>query len=126
MEYKIGRKGKEQSFKLDFVSNYCHLKYGELVDLSFTLSDTIEEARKEALLDIRKPFARTEYVKKNRELETKIKSLREEILRELLETNDYTYDAGWWMHNATPAEVNAIVTETVRGEIENTKAIKKK
>jgi hypothetical protein len=121
-------RGKD--FDIGFVNNYCHEKYSELASLALDLQDTkdLTDARKKveagdadgaqkALRDIDK---------KRVEITQRIVKLREEILRELVESNGIEFDAEWWKHKASVNDINDFIYESIMKDTEKSTVVKKK
>jgi len=117
-------RGKQ--FAIDFVSNYCHLKYSELIDLSVKIGDDSEIERAKALPPEEGVMVLKDVIKTRREMSRTITAIRSEILRELLETNSIAYDESWWMHKTSADDINEIVVESIKKDTANVRASKKK
>jgi len=104
-----------QSFKIDLVSNWVRKQYTEMVELSaqlqelsFTISGIVGELKdvteKSQLDEIQ---VRAEAIKgKIKEKSQELAELRDEIIRELLESNNLDYKAEWWDRNTAPEDIN--------------------
>lgn len=120
-------RGKE--FKIDFVSNYVHEKYTEMVYLSCELSDSkkyaeiVEIAKTDS--DKSKVMLR-ELEETRRKMSKEITDLRREIIFELLDSNGLTYDATWWQKRTSPDDLNDFVITCIRKDLTDSKPSKKK
>jgi len=104
-----------QSFKIDLVSNWVRKRYTEMVELSaqlqelsFTISGIVGELKdvteREQLDSIQE---RAESIKgKISEKSQELAEIRDDILRELLESNDLDYVSDWWDKKTGPEDVN--------------------
>ena len=120
---------RDKSFKVDFVSNYVHERYQELVGLTYSL---VDNASLDEILEIGK----TDKVKAKeliKEVEKKRKSIagdiieiRRDIIKELVESNGISYDANWWLKRTAPDDINEFMLSCVRQDMEKSKPSKKK
>lgn len=111
-------------FKIEFVNNYCHEKYSEMVKLAFDLSDRENEIKAAGeLQDARTAIDR---MKEILTAPKKLVELRNEILLELLETNGYEYDKNFWERKTSPNDINELVAEAIEKDRHAVKPSKKK
>ena len=122
-------KVRDKTFTISFVNNWSVRQYGVLTDLLYELTDTVDEFEHKinsapSSKDVR--MLLREGREKQRNLKNKIADLRDSIVKEILETNNYEYDVKWWMHKATLDDMNDFMLNCIRGEVPNVKPSKKK
>jgi len=123
---KFDIRGKQ--FEITFVNNYVREQYQRMVDLADELSDLPHEvdAISEEGGDKRAQIDKLKQVKrKQRELVHEISTIRQDLLREILETNNYEYDAQWWRRKTDANDVNNFVLDCVQKDV-NAEAAKSK
>ena len=113
---------RDQEFKIDFINNYVHEKYSELSDFISDLValyndiTTIAEDQKvkqeelslkelmlynkDKKIEIKNIESSAKVLKKN------IIDLRQEIIKEVLETNKYEYIHEWWLRKTSAEDCN--------------------
>lgn len=119
-------RGKE--FKIDFVSNYVQELFQKMVLASFDLVDNekIDEAVALSKTDQVKAKAMLRSIEKERKLSAKdLVELRTEMIKEIVESNGYEYDAHWWSRRTSPEDVNDFLLGCVKKDIPDSKKQKK-
>jgi len=111
---KIDVRGK--SFSIDLVNNWVHTKY---TDMSDTIADLQEKAD-----EVQELIGPT-YRKQNREIRKDVSKLkrqvvevRQEIVRELLESNGYEYDPRFWDREVNADDINGFVLAAITKDME--------
>lgn len=120
-------RGKE--FKIDFVSNYVQELFQKMVLASFDLVDNekIDDAVTLSKTDQGKAKAMLREIEKSRKLSAKeLLELRTEMIKEIVESNGYEFDAHWWSRRTSPEDVNDFLLACVRKDIPETNKSKKK
>lgn len=125
MKFEI--RGK--TFDITFVNNYVREQYALLLDLSDEISDLPDKINEidqseAGVVEKRKAFRGVK--KEQRELVKQISEVREAILKELLETNGYDYDAEWWRRKTTANDINKFTLDCVQKDVEAEDVPKKK
>lgn len=118
-----------EQFNITFVNNYVREKYQDMVDLADELSDLPNEADaiSEEGGDKKTQIAKLKELKrKQRALVKQIGEVRDEILREILETNGYEYDAQWWRRKTDANDINNFVLGCVQKDVNAEAAQSKK
>lgn len=115
-----------KSFEITFVNNYVREQYNEMLLVTEDLAATPDEVA-ELPTDDSQPSRkkRRESRLRRRELVRRISDLREDMLRELLETNGYDYDRGWWMHKTDAEDINEFVFSCNQKDVQSTPSKKK-
>ena len=100
---------RDKSFKIDLVNNYVHELYSEMAGLSFDLSDVssdVEEVKTRAeFKELRLGY---------KLIAKQIVELRDQIIKELLESNGYNYDSTWWKRKTSVNDLNEFVLACVK------------
>lgn len=138
MEIKV----RDKTFKINFVNNYVHNQYEILVGLIAEIA-TMPDLFKELLEDFRDDEERTkDRVKlreiratykeeitavdqKTKDLKKEISLIREDIVRELLEKNNYEYDYKWWLHDASRDDMNDFMIKSIKKDYKDSMSKKK-
>lgn len=106
-------RGKE--FEIEFVSNYVHELYSKMRDLSFRQAGIVGEIQDSAKSkDIEDVQRLTGEVARNN---AEILRLRQEILKELIESNDLEYDESWWLRRTGPEDVNDFIVTCLNKDV---------
>ena len=120
-------RGKD--FAIDFVSNYVHERYSELTALAIDIQETKDLSTVEAALkdgDAKKAReAARELDKRRGEIIQRIVSIREDILKELLDGNGIEFDAEWWSRKTAVDDVNDFIYESVMKDTHKSSVVKK-
>ena len=115
-----------QEFKIDFVNNFCREQYQQMLEAAEELTEIPERIAAVDGVDV--AAAKAEFRKlraEQKELVQRIGALREEILRELVETNGYDYDRNWWLHKTDTNDINRFVVECIRKDLKDEGSKKK-
>lgn len=124
---------RNEVFNITFVNNYAREQYGLLSELSLdlvNLADDIKEASEElnsgniTMKDMREKLR--EFEKQRKSIRVEITGLREEILKELLESNDYEFDKHWWTRKTGVEDVNDFVLQCMQMDVKSGVTSKKK
>lgn len=116
---------RSKIFDINFVNNYCREQYTKLVDLVDAIADIPDEVSN--LNDDEKKFKKIKDLnRKQKELTKEIVDRRKEILIELLETNDYEYDAVFWMRRTDVNDINRFIIQAMEMDLIGRRATKKK
>lgn len=118
-----------KSFKIDFVSNYVHEKYQELVGLTYSLIDNtnLDEILELGKTDKKQANALIKEVEgKRKTLANDIIEIRREIIKELVESNGIAYDAQWWLKRTAPDDINEFMMNCIKQDLQDVKESKKK
>ena len=101
-----------KTFGIDLVNNYVTEKYSEMSSLAF---DAIKlkhkmEDEKDTLTkaDIDEIGIQADKIQKD------VFFLRWDILQELLESNDITYDENWWKKRTSVEDVNDFILDCIK------------
>jgi len=136
---------RDKSFDITFVNNWCREQYQELQELIDEITDisakvdkissaikTAEgEESKKLLDDMREHRKRmkeisTEIVGKPKKINRpKQYGIRELIVKEIIETNDYDYDEHWWNHNTDVEDVNDFMLTCMQKDLKKSGSKKK-
>jgi hypothetical protein len=115
----IGVRDKE--FDITFVNNYCREQYQSMLDSVDELTELPEEldalAENDKLEEREKLAAIRSIRKRQRELVKRIAATRETIVRELLETNDHSYDAKWWSRKTDADDMNNFALTALQKDV---------
>ena len=129
MEYTV----RNKTFKIDFVSNYVHEKYTELVALVFELSDNtkIDEAYELLKSKVKDDNEKAKSILKDVDIKRKkyvkdITEIRREIIKELIESNGIDYDFTWWSKRTSPDDINSFMLSCIKQDLQDSKPTKKK
>lgn len=111
---------RDKEFDITFVNNYVREQYQEILSLSDEISelpDQIEELEKQDLSksELKKELKKVN--KKRTELIKDIAAVREDIVRELLETNGYEYDVSWWAHKTDANDINDFMLDCIMKDV---------
>ena len=121
---------RDKEFDITFVNNYVREKYQELVELTEDLQAVINDFRdwlKDESLEKKELKEEERRVnKERRELINSVGVLRDDIIREVLETNDYEYDKKWWLHKTTASDTNTFMLDCILKDVEDKNQSKKK
>lgn len=123
---KLDVRGKE--FDITFVNNYVREQYQEILSLSDEigeLPDKIDKLKDKDLLrnDLKKELR--ELNRERTELIKKIALIREDIIKEILETNGYDYDKSWWSHKTDANDINDFMLTCVMKDVSKNGSKKK-
>ncbi len=109
MDFKV----RDRTFKINFVNNYCREQYQAMLDTVDDLADLpleIEEITEDKKLSDKEAISKLRDIKKRkRELVKQTVDIREDIMTELLTTNNYEYDRNWWLRKTTANDINDFV-----------------
>ena len=111
-----------KSFDIDLVNNYVHEQYSKLTEMSYDLVSLADEVGNlqpgEIAAGVKR--IRADSNAKKREL----CEVRDDIVRELLESNGYEFDGEWWKRKTSPDDMNEFMVECVKRDSKGT--VKKK
>lgn len=132
---------RRKEFEINFVNNYVHEKYTEMLELVDILSaqpDIIEDLAVEGQKkkdeaedsgdkkEIEKHY-KAEIQKLSQEVyrvRKDILKIRTEIVQEILESNDIEYDSNFWNKKVSRDDINDFFLECVRKDFDS--SVKKK
>lgn len=129
---------RSKKFEIDLVSNWVLREYGRLHELSIqlvqmqvdiagkaqNLADEIQTAELEEAQE-----KQAEIVKLKDEFDAKqreIVNLRNNIVQELLVSNDIEYDEEWWDKRTGTEDINDFLLKCANKDVKKSKASKKK
>ena len=122
---------QNKSFEIGFVNNYVHELYTKMVNKISDIATQPNEIseliieQKEKVKDIVNSIQiikiNKEYHKKMRDIELKAREMaketvayRQEIIKEVLETNNYVYDEQWWLRKTSTEDCNDFMQTCIK------------
>jgi predicted transcriptional regulator len=126
-----------QVYKIDLVSNWVRKKYSEMVEVSgeiqvltSTIGDIVSRLKKiENAQELPELQKEAEHAKQEIQEKTKeIAEIRDEIIREILESNGHDYVRDWWEKKTSPEDINDFIITCLNKDYEPGKdsSVKKK
>ena len=119
---------RDQSFDITFVNNYCRERYQDMLTLIDEVSgipEQYEVIKDSEDLDKAKLSKMKELNSKQHELTKSITEIRTEIIKELLETNEYEYDQKFWKRKTDVDDLNDFMLTCMQKDVKG-KGSKKK
>ena len=109
-------------FDIELVNNYVHEQYSKLTELSYDLVSLADEVGNLQLGEIAAGVKRIRAESNVKKAE--LCRVRDDIVRELLESNGYDFDVDWWKRKTSPDDMNDFMIACVRRDTKGT--VKKK
>jgi hypothetical protein len=119
---------RDQSFDITFVNNYCRERYQDMLTLIDEVSgipEQYEVIKDSEDSDKAKLSKMKELNSKQHELTKSITEIRTEIIKELLETNEYEYDQKFWKRKTDVDDLNDFMLTCMQKDVKG-KGSKKK
>jgi len=134
---------REKEFDIKLVNNFVHEQYTKMVEESGELQcvpDSIAEAEEEYKEKIetvdkeQQKALKKEYRDKVKAINSRVSVLvknlidtRQDIIKELLESNDYEYDVQWWLRKTDTEDCNDFMNACIKKDFDFSQSnVKKK
>lgn len=121
---------RDKEWDITFVNNYCREQYQEMLDAVDEIADLpaeVDEVSDDESVDRKEKIKRIKELRvKQRALVRKIADIREDIVRELLETNGHEYDKTWWSRKADADDMNTFALGCLQKDVKAGNTAKKK
>jgi hypothetical protein len=112
---------RDKTFKIELVNNYVHELYSELVNLAVDLSDHMADTTQ-----IKDRATYKEMKIQYRALAKESVKTRDDIVKELLESNGIEYDEKWWKRRVGVNDINDFMLTCIQKDQGESKPSTKK